>query len=305
MPFTLIGGSFHVVGYSPDGDSIRFGPDNPHLLDSLSGPPARLNGRGHAQLRIEAIDALETHYSPPSGGGSYSQPLALANEARDALLDFLGITGVVWADGRNVALAADGPVEGYILARAVEKYGRPIAFVFAGSPPEPDGSSVRLEVPRLRQSFNYHALERGLAYPTFYEGLFHDLRDAMASAATDARASGRGLYASDATNSGVDVASLKAITDDDPIMPKLFRRLVEHVAFYGTVDGFKAKMEQYAEPVFDLEEQNFTHFDSFIDQVGTTVTLTRLPELLVFDAMPERPAETFSMLMGDETTHLD
>lgn len=29
MPFFLIKGTFHVVGYQPDGDSIRFQADNP------------------------------------------------------------------------------------------------------------------------------------------------------------------------------------------------------------------------------------------------------------------------------------
>mgnify|MGYP001088064252 CR=1 FL=1 len=69
MPFTLIKGMFHVQNYSPDGDSIRFRPQNAQLVRHLDGPPAKFNGRGHVQLRLEAIDALETHYNPPSGGG--------------------------------------------------------------------------------------------------------------------------------------------------------------------------------------------------------------------------------------------
>jgi len=62
MAFFLIKGTFHVKGYSPDGDSIRFRARNPDNWKKLSGPAVALNARGHAQLRIEAIDALETHY---------------------------------------------------------------------------------------------------------------------------------------------------------------------------------------------------------------------------------------------------
>lgn len=83
MPFTLIKGTYHLVGYSPDGDSIRFKPTNLALMRKLSGPAPKINARGHAQLRLEAIDALETHYTP-AGGGSLNQPLALAHAGRTA-----------------------------------------------------------------------------------------------------------------------------------------------------------------------------------------------------------------------------
>lgn len=60
MTFQAIKGTFHVVGYSPDGDSIRFKADNPGRWQDLAGR-VKLNTKGHAQLRIEAIDTLETH----------------------------------------------------------------------------------------------------------------------------------------------------------------------------------------------------------------------------------------------------
>ena len=59
-------------------------------------------------------------------------------------------------------------------------------------------------------------------------------------------------------------------------------------------------MELSREPVFDLRTQNFTHFDTFIDQQGATVLLTRLPEELVFDEMPERPVGAFAELVAEE-----
>ena len=60
MSFNLIKGTFHVKGYSPDGDSIRFRAKDPTNWKKLSGPAVGLNALGHAQLRIEAMDALET-----------------------------------------------------------------------------------------------------------------------------------------------------------------------------------------------------------------------------------------------------
>ncbi|WP_339381043.1 hypothetical protein [Brasilonema sp. UFV-L1] len=55
MPFKLIKGTFHVRNYSPDGDSIRFQPNDAGLIHSLAGGRPRFNGRKHVQLRIEAI----------------------------------------------------------------------------------------------------------------------------------------------------------------------------------------------------------------------------------------------------------
>ena len=58
MAFFLIKGTFHVKGYSPDGDSIRFRARNPDNWKKLSGPAAELNARGHAQLRVVGVEAL-------------------------------------------------------------------------------------------------------------------------------------------------------------------------------------------------------------------------------------------------------
>src|SRR4051794_41114554 len=70
MPFTLIQGTFHLVGrtragkdsgFEPDGDSMQFKPDNAKLLDRLrkNGSAYRLTSIGSTQLRFEGIDALE------------------------------------------------------------------------------------------------------------------------------------------------------------------------------------------------------------------------------------------------------
>lgn len=298
MPFTMIKGTFHVAGYSPDGDSIRFKPNDRQLLEGLQGGQVKINGKGHAQLRIEAIDTLETHYSPPTGGGTYHQPLELAHKAAAELMKFVGITNIVWNTGKTTVVSANDGTPGYILSRSVEKYGRPIAFVFVGSASEADGADVHLDPTRLKTSYNYKAVTEGLAYATFYQGLFADLRSTLADAARTARQNSAGVYAKDATVDGF-APTLQVITEQYALMPKLFRRLVEYIVFNGSAAGFKDKMAEYKEPVLDLRETNFTHFDTFIEQTTSQVKLTRFPEELVFDEMPTAPPNAFSFLLAE------
>jgi hypothetical protein len=277
MPFRVIEGTFHVVGYSPDGDSVRFKPNQPHLLSLLSGPPADLNGRGHTQLRFEAIDTLETHF------GSVHQPLTPATRALDFTLLQLGITGVVWDTLRSRVTAADDGTPGYIVSRAVEPNRRPVAFVFAGPAPVADGSSLFFDVEALVSSVNFKLTTEGLAYPTYYKGLFSDLRNAFSVATAQARAAGIELWADDRTNTGFAVPNLQAITDDHVILPKLFRRLAEFLEGGGTVEGFKQFLENRQEGVTIISRTHFTHFDTIVEVTGNVVRLTELPENLMFE----------------------
>ena len=71
MKYTLIKGTFHVVGFSPDGDSMMFKAANPAHWSKLGDEnrdvfAAKLaaSENGAVQLRLQGIDALETHYSP-------------------------------------------------------------------------------------------------------------------------------------------------------------------------------------------------------------------------------------------------
>lgn len=158
-----------------------------------------------------------------------------------------------------------------------------------------------LDVDRLRDSYNYLAIAEGLAYPTYYRGLFNDLRDALTAAVENARKEGLGIHQADKTNDGFKASSLQSITEQYSILPKLFRRLSEYMVNYGTAKGFKKKLAQSREPVLDLRTSNFTHFDTFVkEDSGPKIKLTRLPEELVFDEMPTLPNSAFSSLMGSE-----
>jgi len=303
MPFKVIKGSFHVANYSPDGDSIRFRPDDSGLVYDLAGSKPRFNARNHVQLRIEGIDSLETHYTPPSGGGSLHQPLDLAYAAADKLMEFVGITDVEWSNSHTTVLSANDGTRGHILARTVEKNGRPVAFVYAGDAPEDDGTDIIMRAPRLRASYNYLSIAQGYAYPTYYSGLFFDLRNELTKAALKAREARLGVYEKDKGNKGFNATSLHSITQQHTMLPKLFRRLSEYIVNYGTAAGFKRKLAQSRERVFDLRNSNFTHFDTYIQQEddSTRIKLTRQAEEMVFDEMPSRPSAAFSAIMGSET----
>jgi endonuclease YncB( thermonuclease family) len=276
MPFTLIKGTFHVTGYSPDGDSIRFQAADPANWGKLDGPPVRLNARNHAQLRIEAIDTLETHYD------GHHQPAKFAKAALDFLLKELGITQAQFnAAGTRVVSAKDG-TRGYILSRKVEHNRRPISFVFAGETEEEDGGAVFLKPNQLEESVNYKSAQAGLAYPTYYSGLFPALRNKITAAVHKARADKKGFWPKDETNAGFNVPNIEAVTETHIILPKLFRRIVSFMGDGGGIQGFKNFLEANPDPVMELKTGHFTNLDTFVEVTGEKVRLTVEPENLVF-----------------------
>ncbi|MDD1763050.1 MAG: thermonuclease family protein [Methanothrix sp.] len=276
MAFTLIRGTFHVAGYSPDGDSIRFKAQDPSLWKKLSGPAAALNARGHAQLRIEAVDALETHYQ------GYCQPQRLAQAATDCLLSSLGIDDVTWDESHSQVLSAQDGTVGYILCRSTESNRRPVAFVFVGVADEKDGSEIVLDVPRLKESLNFLLLARGLAYPMYYNGLFSDLRLPLTQAVKDARKERLGLWPCDRTTKGFSVSDLKTITDEAAILPKLFRRIVNYMGEGGSIIGFKEHLQKSCEPLVRIEQVHFSRLDALVQMRGEKVRMAEVPENLIF-----------------------
>jgi endonuclease YncB( thermonuclease family) len=275
MPFTLIRGRYHVQGYEPDGDSVRFEANDEDHWKKLAGT-VQLNARGHAQLRLEAIDTLETHYK-----GEH-QPMGLAQKALDFLLHELGISAAVFDPLMLNTVEAEDATPGYIVSREVEKFGRPIAFAFAGTPTETDGSALFFTPARLRDSLNFKSVTEGLAYPTYYSGLFPDLRAELTAATQAARQAHREIWNEDVTNTGFDVPNLNAITEQHVILPKLFRRLVEFLRGGGTLDRFKAFLEAQAEEIVILSTGHFTHFDTIVEVQNGRVRLTELPENVMF-----------------------
>jgi len=277
MPFTLIKGTFHVVGYSPDGDSIRFQAVDNDLWQELDGPPVTLNGRGHAQLRLDGIDTLETHFM------NSHQPREFALAALNSLLTDLGIENVIWNASVTTVISASDATEGFILSREVEKNHRPVAFAFSGEIDQEDGSSVFLEEELLKRSVNYQQLVAGMAYPTYYKGLFPDLRNVFTAAVQNARSAGLGLWPSDVTEVATEIHNQQQLEEDLVIMPKLFRRLTEHLQGGGSIVNFEEFLASKQEGIFIIPTAHATHFDTVVDVEGETMRLTVRPEEIIFE----------------------
>ena len=234
MSYILIKGKFYVVGFSPDGDSIKFRADNPSQWKKIVSDHAEtffkktLNPEdaedpqfGITTLRLQGIDALETHYAippipnpsdiiftPPNmprpDRSSRSQPGDIGRQAATFFLKYLNIEEVHWSPtGRTVSsievkderkiirvgtkLAEEIP--GFIIVRDFERNGRPLAWVFEGTTRTSDGKLISKSdlKRRLKRSANYTLLKEGLVYPYFYMTLPAALRDELAHAVKAAR----------------------------------------------------------------------------------------------------------------------
>lgn len=278
MPLTIITGSCYVVGYEPDGDSLKFQADNPLQWSRLAGMKVKADARGRTQLRLQAVDTLESHY-----GGS-SQDAVRARGAALFTLQAAGLAPVDWpATSPKVKAAQDG-VKGYIIARNTDSHGRPVAFAYAGLAPQADGTELQLGVQLFKKSINYQLLAAGQAYPMYYEKLFFDLRDAATAAVQAAHTARRGLWAVDKSTSGVAVPNAAAVAQLPPIFPKLFRRLVD---FYKATPGsalaaFPTWLAQDREQVTVMPQGQHTHFDTVVKVQNGKVQLTTKPENLIF-----------------------
>jgi endonuclease YncB( thermonuclease family) len=284
MPLSIIKGHYRIRNSEPDGDSVHFHPSDPNAFTTLH-LAAHLNGQGGTQLRLEAIDALETHYSPRVRGGFLQhQPLELAHTAAAQLLQLLGFTDVQ-RDGERVTSATPEQTEGFILTRFADKYGRAVSFAYAGPSDHEDLSSVFVDEELLGQSVNFQLVTDGLAYPTYYSKLFPDLRNALTGAATQARSDHRGVWEDDATTSGATITSLEALNEQLVILPKLFRRLVDYLALGAgdiSLAGFLAFLASRDDRLFVISQAHPTGLDNITRVEGQSVRLLHPPDDLIF-----------------------
>ncbi len=286
MPMLCIAGAFRVQGTEPDGDSVRFIPNDAGDWAKVPDGSVRVNAQGGAQLRLDGIDALETHYTPPGIGAHHlHQPLRLAHDAAEGLLEWIGFTKVERKGEKVTAVAQDG-LPGFILTRTADKYGRCVALVGRGDPPAPSGTETSVDVALLRETGNHRLISTGLAYPTFYTKLYVDLRKELADATRAARQASKGVFAEDETQTGVTVKDLSTLTDKAVILPKLFRRLTEYLQMSDgdpSLAQFKTFLERHEDRVLVISTAQKTGFDNLVQVSGQTVKLEYVPEDLMFD----------------------
>jgi endonuclease YncB( thermonuclease family) len=285
VPYTLIDGQFKILNTAPDGDSVRFYPDTADAF-TRAGLTVRVNKAGGAQLRLEAIDTPETHYTPPVGGThALHQPLAEGRGAASRLLELLGFTHVERGPDETVTASDPAAVPGHIVTKATDKYGRCIAFAFAGRAAGDDVRSIFLDAGKVAESANQRLVEDGSAYVTFYSSLFADLRAGLADAARKAEAAQQGVWLIDATTDGLTLESLSTITDRRLVLPKLFRRLADYLAINAgdpDLGGFLAFVAAHGDRVIRTDTAAVTGFDNVIEVDGQTVRMTLDPSELVF-----------------------
>lgn len=233
--YRLIRGNFAIIGKQPDGDSIRFVADNPKLYESLHRAYRIKPSRdGSVQLRLEAIDAPETHY------GKAAQPLG--KEARDRFLDWLGFKSIEFK--KNEVLDSEpNTIAGAILTKAADANGRPISYVLLGKDGFDDEKWVMVDEKLLEKTANFNMLSTGSAYYTVYTSTPFAHRQLLRKVALEAREKNLGIWQKDTT-------SEFALSDADDIgpkgqliLPKLFRRCIDYLK---AVDGgFRGNLEDW------------------------------------------------------------
>lgn len=263
MGFILIKGTFHLDAGIPDGDSVRFMADDDRLFDRLRGRRVEFKSGGTVQLRYEGIDTIEKSATQPLSGDSRDANFALLREFSDQFTD---------------------TPRGFILTRQTDGNRRPVSFAYSGDSDYMDGADVFLDGALARRSVNYKMVERGFAYPMFYETLFMEIRRELAAAFRSARAARLALHQSDGTLTGVRIESRDDLATIPPIYPKLWRRLEEFFRNHDELDGFKEWLaHRDSEKLSTLSDQRtLISFDNVVDVQGSTVKLLYNADDMVF-----------------------
>lgn len=312
MDYFLIKGSFHVVRYSPDGDSLMFEADNAKNWDLIQSEFQTLfqekltAGNGSVQLRLQGVDALETHYSqmatPTPAAlrgktfsqaeapkpGKFEQPEFYGKLATGQLLSSLGVETVAWGPGgawikeitvgkgrsaKTYDAKNSDRIEGYIVVNDFDSKGRPISWVFGGKTPSRDGTQLTDSklLRLLKKSANYQLIETGLVYPYFFMTLSAKLRQPLSQAVEKAVQEKKNIWSADSTLQGIPLKRLSQLTSDYLILPYLFRRLIKH-QFKCLEDDYRAAVEnkQPYKPDYEafFPERFFDDSNPYIFLVG-------------------------------------
>jgi len=222
--FRVIHGQFVIVGKQPDGDSVRFIANNPHLYQALHRAyrikPSHVDGS--VQLRFEGVDAPELHY------GSAAQPLGA--EARDQLLAWMGFANIQFAPNSTTVRAADpASVPGAILSQAAEANGRPVSYALLAADAHAlkDGHWAYVGPELLEKTLNARLLSSGMAYYTVYSSTPFEHRQHLRALAAAARKENRGVWAQDRTDEFTLSSQDEIGPNGQLILPKLFRRATD------------------------------------------------------------------------------
>lgn len=232
--YKVIAGTFHVKGYEPDGDSIRFQASNPVNWDFFAWPTQLDKISKRKQLRVEAIDAMETHYE------GYHQPRPFALAALESLLELLDIKSIIYSIGiTQIVDAADGK-PGFIAAGTIDRFGRPVSYLFPKKVRLTDGAVMDSSELPVEASINFQLAREGLVYPTFYTTTDRVFAEKIRAVVSRARKTKRGIWSIDRT-ADFSLWDVRTLQEDILLLPKLFRRLIGFIDSYADY----AQLETY------------------------------------------------------------
>ena len=262
MSFTIIRGTFHPEIGIPDGDSVRFKPNNANLISGLKRVRKNtIKKDGTVQLRYEGIDAIEKQSIQP-----------FSTDAKKKNLELLGVSS-----------KTPNP-RGYILSRACDAHGRPVCFVFTGTPPKPDGNRLFLNAQLFRKSVNIGIVRQGYAYPLFYKTLFAELRAVIVEALHLAQKNCMGYWPIDRTNKGFKVICKADKSKIKPIFRKLWRRLFnDFKGDLADLNAFMAFITGQNERLYTLSDGRFIAFNDVLKVSNGKLRMTYKPEDIVFE----------------------
>jgi len=232
--YKVIAGTFHVKGFQPDGDSIRFQANKPEHWDFFDWATAADKASKKKQLRVESIDALETHYD------GFHQPRPFALAALESLLELLNITDVTYSLAVTQIVDADDGKAGFIASADVDRFGRPVSYVFPKKAKLTDGAVMDSETLPIEDSVNFQLAREGLVYPTFYTTTDRVFAEKFRAVVSRARKTKRGIWSID-RSSDFTLLDIRTLEEDILLLPKLFRRLV---GFFSGYSDF-GKLEEY------------------------------------------------------------
>lgn len=272
--FRIIKGTFHVTGFQPDGDSIRFKAEKPSQWAHFKWKKMPKRKNPMVQIRLEGIDAVETHYN------GYSQPRSFGLGALEKMLDYLGIHWVAYSlSARTIVSAKDG-VPGYIAVAMVDDFNRPVCLAFPGDVDLKDGDELSGDELPIYLSVNYRMCLEGLVYPTFYTTTDAQIVQHISEATRLARENRRGFWVIDRTD-GFALWDIRTIYDDVLIMPKLFRRLTAFCERSGDIADLVDYLKRDKDPIH-LKDGIETSLDQLIKVTGRYIQLLRKPEEIFF-----------------------
>jgi hypothetical protein len=231
---TWLEGCWVVLDHAPDGDSVRFVPDQP-IPVSQSMPRLRWSKDGALSVRLLGVDAPEIHYRR-RGQPLWRQPPPWGERAAQALLNFLGFPELQRNLAGRVVGAEPQACRGTLGILRVDRYGRALALALRGEQGltlEDYGTrDVSLAWEDLWEvSANRELLQQGHVYPLVHKDFPVNWRVSLSTSVQMARMQGKGVWRVDRTHCGVPLLDAQTLRDTLEsaclIWPFLFRRLVD------------------------------------------------------------------------------